>query len=178
VESVVYALLFKNKNSTLNKLLVLLLQIEHEGKIQTLTNSFQQKKSFDLTHEDILAKKYQAFLLEQKDSPYHKVIKKIESLKDYEDPYSKFEIILSLEDEILKSAKEFYEDDKNIKAKLEENWNIEVKLPILVYCILKSENQDVIKDSLLIKEFVIERYWNEKIQNFKIFEVSIDLAKG
>ena len=168
IDSIVYEALFSQIDSNLSKLTFGLFRKIHAHRVQKLKNIIEEKKSVRLEDDENLVEKYFPFLMEKNSDPYKEVINKISELKLHGNPYKKFEIILSLERQILTCAREYYTNNTETQKYLQNNFEMDVKFPIMIYCVLKSQNEEVVIDNAFVEEFVDKECLDYR-QDFKAF---------
>ena len=108
------------------------------------------------------------FLFEGSKYPYKEVVEKIISLTSVSCPYKIFETITSLEKEILACANRHHSNDLNTSFILVDKFDREVKISVLIYCILKSQNINLIMDVAMVEGFVSQTYLDVQ-QSFSSF---------
>ena len=166
IDSVLSDMLFTFPGSTINKILRDLLVRKHSDSSRQLEETLQ--KHYSLDQDEYFVKNYPMFLLPGSQDPYHEVVRKISELSISLCPYSSFQIIASLEKEILACANLHYTNDLEMSLKLADKFDREVKVPVLIYCIMKSQNTNLIVNVAMVEAFVSEAYLDAK-QNFSSF---------
>ena len=154
VESVLYQLLFDDRNSNMNKLLGDLLTRKYASKIQRLEQKIIETDSKELKHYDESLQKAPLFLLEKDPQPYKRVIDFLQNIKAHRSPYDNCEYILALDREILKCVLEYHTNTQDTKEGVLEEFGMDIKTPLVLYCILKSRNLELIISKAFIEEFV------------------------
>jgi len=174
ISSIVYRLLFKNKKAPLNVFLDLLLSRQYSPQRVEFKNAIEDLQNIDLSREGYVASNFALPSTLAASLPYETTIQKIKDLKNCFDPYSKFELIVSLESSLFKSVRDYYQGNFEKERKIREQWESDVKLPLLVYCIIKSKNNASFIDTKFIESFIHRRYWDIKTPNFIRFEIAIN----
>jgi len=173
MEYVSYGVLFSHKKTTFNRLIKGLLQKIYNNEIEKLNEKFSKKRTQKLQEYDTYLKASTIFLMNNNPLPYENVTKKISELQFKSNPYEKFESILSLESEMLKGLERYHRTEIETKSQLKGNFGLDMKAPILLYCLVRSQNLDLIIDRILIDKFVNQDYLS-KVQNFTTFAACLD----
>ena len=166
IDSVLSDMLFDFPGSTVSKVIQDLLFRKHFNSTGQLGKTL--KKHYSLDQDKDFIQNYPMFLLPGNQEPYHEVIQKIAELGTSSCPYSSFEIIASLEKEILACANLHYANDPEMSLKLTNKFDREVKVSVLIYCIMKSQNVNLVVDVAIIEAFVSEAYLDAN-QSFSSF---------
>ncbi len=153
LEYEIYNVLFSYSSSVMYKLLTTLIKMKYSNAYEKLLKKFEMKKALKLTEYDAHLKASTLFVMDKNAEPYTEVTAKLSKLCNQTNPYKKFETILSLESEMLKSL-ERYHKELNLRQQLQKNFGMDMKFPILQFCIVSSRNANLIADRVLIEEFV------------------------
>jgi len=172
LEYEIYNVLFSYNSSLMYKLLIALIKMKNSSTYNSLLKKFQVKKAQKLTEYDAHLKASTLFVMDDVAQPYTEVTTMLAKLCNQTNPYKKFETILSLEAEMLKSL-ERYHTELNLRQKLQKNFGMDMKFPILQFCIVNSGNTNLIADRILIEEFVNQNYLSN-VQNFVTFSTCLD----
>jgi len=172
INSIIYRLLFKNKKAPLNVFLDLLLNRQYFPERAEFHNAIEDLQNIELQKEGYVTPNFAIPSTLAEPLPYERTIQKIRDLKDCFDPYSKFELIVSLESSLFKSVRDYHQGNFEKERKIRQQWESDVKLPLLVYCIIKSKNVASFIDTKFIESFVGRRYWDVKTPNFIRFEIA------
>lgn len=160
LESVVYELLFRDPNTTFNKLVLALLAKKHAERTNKFNKILEERKNESLPNDPILSDKFYGFLLQGNNMPYQEICDDYADIQRQTNPYTKFEIISSLWNKILKIAREYHKDNPEVESQLEREFDEDIRFQIMTYCIVKSQNKELVVDEMLIAGFVGERYQN------------------
>ena len=166
IDSILSGILFNFPGSTISKILRDLLVRKHSGSIRQLEKTL--KKHYSLDQDEDFVQNYSMFLLSGRQDPYHEVVLKISELSISACPYSSFEIIASLEKEILACANLHYTNDLEMSLKLADKFDREVKVSVLIYCIMTSQNANLVVNVAMVEAFVSGVYLGAK-QSFSSF---------
>lgn len=169
VESVLYQLLFKDEKTFVNKFLRDLLSTKYASKIQRLQQKMIEADSLELKDFELSLGDSSLFLMEKDDQPYKKIIDRIKAIQPNKSPYDNAENILSLETEIINLLLEYHGNTENMRKAIGEVFGMDVKTPLMLYCILKSKNINVIVANALIEEFVVNYEDLQERQDFMAF---------
>ena len=166
IDSIISEMLFYYPYSTFNKLVRTLL-------VKKCLNSMPKfdkilTAPYKLSDDSDFLRNYHLFSLEGNESPYEDVVKKISELQKSSCPYKNFQTIISLEQDILSSAKQHYGNDHQMNTKLAKKFEREVKVSILIYCIRKSKNISLLVDLEIAEAFVLKPYVKSQ-QSFRSF---------
>jgi len=172
LEYEIYNVLFSYNSSIMYKMLIALIKMKNSSTYNSLLKKFQAKKTQKLMEYDTHLKASTLFVMDDIAQPYTEVTTKLAKLCNQTNPYKKFETILSLEAEMLTSL-ERYHTEFNLRQKLQKNFGMDMKFPILQFCIVNSGNTNLIADRILIEEFVNQNYLSN-VQNFVTFSTCLD----
>jgi len=178
ISSIVYKLLFKNKKNTLNILLNLLMEKKYHSEHYELQAAIEKQQNINLYEEGYTKSNFSLPATFNEPLAYERTIQRIKQLKEGSDPYTKFERIISLENSLLKSVRDYHQYNPDKEQEIREQWESDIKIPLLVYCIIKSKNSAVLFDTKLVELFVSRRYWDVKTPNFIRFEIAVDAVLG
>ena len=170
IDSTLSEILFSS-SSTLNSLVNILITRKYSEATKKLESFF--RKAYKLADDKVLAENYPIFLLEGSEDPYIEVVQKISDMHNCLCPYQNFDIIISLEKEILSCANKHYINDAHMVEKLADKFDREVKIAIIMYCVLKSRNISILKNVALAEGFVSKRYLDLE-QSFTSFGATLD----
>ena len=171
IDSILSEILFSSSTSTLNSLVRHLLTKKHSKATRKLQEMFNKQRKLD--DDSDLADNYPLFTLKGSETPYEEVVKKISELSSLSNPYQTFEIITSLEKEIITCANLHYANDTEMNIKLADKFDREVKIAVLLYCIQRSRNINLVVDIAVVEGFVSKRYLDSK-QSFSSFTATLD----
>ena len=166
IDSTLSDILLTFPGSTINRIVRDILVRKHSDSSRQLEKVLQ--KHYGLDQDEDFVKNYPMFLLPGSQDPYHEVVRKISELSTSLCPYSSFEVITSLEKEILACANLHYANDLEMSLKLADKFDREVRVPVLIYCIIKSQNTNLIVNVAMVETFVSRVYLDAK-QSFGSF---------
>jgi len=158
IESVLFGLVFKAFNSFLSRLIIKLLTIQHKESIDKAKVFHALKGEEPLESYDDILKRATTFLMKATPTPYIEVIRKMRSVQNESNPYSKFEVLASLEEEMWSSLcthyKEKEKEDHLFLIRLREGFGMDLRLPIMIYSIVQTQYDKLIIERMFIEEFV------------------------
>jgi len=158
IDSVLCGLVFKASNSFLSRLIMKLLTIQHKEGIDKAKVFHALKGEDPLDSYDTVLKKATPFLMKALPIPYIEVIRKMKSVQNESNPYNKFEVLASLEEEMWSSLcthyKEKEKEDQLFLIRLREGFGMDLRLPIMIYSIVQTQYDRLIVERRFIEEFV------------------------
>jgi len=176
IEAILYDFIFRDPNSSTYRIVYEFSKLKCQEKMAKFKESLLQKKQDKLEDYDEHFKK-SIFRLEGKKHPYAEVCNKIHSIEKEMNPYLKYESIVLLEHEMLKCVMSYHSDDQRALAKIKDNFGMDVKLPLLIYCIVQSQKETILIDHEIIISFVHEKYL-DSVQSYMTFSTCIEYLLG
>ena len=153
-ESIIYDILFRMDDSVLIKYFYKTLAVKHSAELARFREAIKLKKGSALASYDDVLKNSSQFLLEGAHQPYQAVINKLKALELDVNPYTKFERLISLEEDMWGCVSEHYSQDPVMLNKLRESFGMDLRLPITVFSIVESQCESLFLERRIIEQFV------------------------
>ena len=102
-----------------------------------------------------------------------KLSRNCERIQKEVNPYDKYELIASLDEEMNLCVEDYYKEEGKVLEKARGSFGTDLKIPILEFCLAKSLNRNLIIDRIMIQEFVQPCYL-DYTPHFIIFAGCID----
>jgi len=159
IDTIVYELIFKGSKNPLKDMIFSLLRLKYKPKITAFAEILTKLKSTPLPNYDHeVLKSSTDFLLPPSLQPYSQVTQKLNSIHQEVNPYSKLEAVNSLfEEDMWDCIKQHYKDAENssqLLIKLKNLFGMEIRFPIMMYCMVQTQNENLIIEQKFMKEFV------------------------
>jgi len=154
IQEMINELLFQDTESSLLKALLALIYIKHKKERTALRATLAQRQNDDpSSYDENLDGSYLAGLKNEQ-KPFSKVVSTLQKLKTVRSPFTKFQLIQRIEDEmkryLIKNRTESFQD----LQKLINNFGYDVKMPIWMYCFVQAQDEELIVHKVFIEEFV------------------------
>jgi len=172
IENIIYEILLGSSNLMVNKLAYLIIKLKNKANLEKIKRVMLKMQNEDLKNYDECLLN-SIFLLNNSQKPYERAIRRVLEMKNKADPYAKFDLVLSLEEDLLATLGEYYQDDPATIQKIRNQFSMDIKIPVIIYCIVKSQNENVLVDRLFIDEYIQPEYL-EITPAFSAFSSCID----
>jgi len=159
IDTIVYELIFKGSKNPLKDMIFSLLRLKYKHKLTAFAGILTKLKSTPLpSYDNEVLKSSIDFLLPLSAQPYSQVTQKLNSIHQEISPFSKLEAVNSLfEEEMWDCVKQYYKDAQNssqLLIKLKNLFGMEIRFPIMMYCMVQTQNENLIIEQKFMKEFV------------------------
>ncbi len=159
IDTIVYELIFKGSKNHLKDMIFSLLRLKHKEKLLTFREILAKLKETPLaSYDDEVLKSSTQLLLPLSAQPYSQVTQKILNISQEISPFSKLEAVnIIFEEEMWDCIKQYYKDSENssqILLKLKSKFGMEARFPIMIYCVVQAQNENLIIEQKFMKEFV------------------------
>lgn len=153
VEDVIYQMLFDSSNSSLYKFALNAVEAKYADQLKIFEENLKSMNEIRLEEYD---KNLEGSLLmlEGAQQMYGRISKRLRRIKKEISPYNKYEIIVSLDQELLTCLQNHYHNDYEKMQKVEEMLGRDAKTAIYTYCVVKSQSEHLLLDRTFIEEFV------------------------
>jgi len=154
IQEMISELLFQDTESSLLKALLGLIYIKHKKERTALRATLAQRQNDGpSSYDENLDGSYLAELKNEQ-KPFSQVVSTLQKLKTVRSPFTKFQLIQRIEDEmkhyLIKNRTESFQD----LQKLINNFGYDVKMPIWMYCFVQAQDEELIVHKVFIEEFV------------------------
>ena len=157
IENIIYEILLGNSNFTIYKLSTLVIKLRNKPSLEKLKRIMEKMQNEELKNYDECLSS-SIFILSNSQKPYEKAIRRLLDMKNRMDPYSKYDHILALDEDLLSTLCEYYQDDQATIQKIRNQFSMDIKIPLIIYCIVKSQNESLLIDKLFIDEYIQSDY--------------------
>jgi len=160
IDAIVYELIFKGSKNHLKDMIFSLLRLKHREKLTTFREILAKLKETPLSSYDdeVLKSSTELLLPLSIPHPYSQVTQKIQNISQETSPFSKLEAVnVIFEEEMWDCIKQYYKDAENssqILLKLKSKFGMEARFPIMIYCVVQAQNENLIIEQKFMKEFV------------------------
>ena len=178
IESVIYKLIFEKNDSNLKDELFKLLSLKYAPEVQKFKQVIEKRKHEKLeSYDHEVLQNSREYLLESAPVPYIEVSKTMKTLNRYSSPYSKYELInIILEEEMWNCIYDTYKGHNNsigLLNTLKQSFGMEIRLPIMLYCIVQSQCEELVIVRRFIEEFIDPQTLDSSI-GYTTFQGCID----
>ena len=150
IESIVYKFLFSQPKSVLNRFTFGLFKKKYMEATNQLKKCSQERNFEKIGDDEDFVSHYPLFLLKDMKIPYEVIIKQIAELRSRTNSYQKFEVVIALNIEIFRCARDYYNHNPNIVKSLIDKFEIEAHILILINCVLKDQNPELVVNKAFI----------------------------
>jgi len=172
IEGLLFELLLGDASCSTTKLTNWAMKMKNREDFDKFKKVQEMMKDDELKSYDECLQK-SIFMLEGSKNPYEKAVNKLREIQTKTNPYKKYELILTLEEDLLASVCEHYEGNYDVIQKLRSDFSMDVKIPILVYCVVQSQCESLMLDKLLVEQLVSADYL-DTTPAFSMFASCID----
>jgi len=157
-----YEIMFEQDNLSTKSLIIDHLKEKCQLKVQALRQAILHKEDFALTGNQRIVEQFPEFLEE---SQYQEVIRMIGDLININDPSVKVDMIKLIVDKILETVKDRLKNNEEACSRLAIGWREpDVRASVIAFCVLESQNTDLLFDFEMIEMFIGEI---DQIEEFK-----------
>jgi len=178
IESVVYEFVFLKTDTYLKDEISYFLRLKYADDIKKFREVFEKRKNEKLeSYDHEVLQNSRHYLLESSQIPYGDSIQSLKSLLSLSNPYSMYELLnFVLEDELWSCIYDTYkdrEDSIELLRKLKGSFGMEIRLPIMIYCVVQSQCEDFVIARRFVEEFIEPQILDASI-GFTTFQGCID----
>ena len=172
IEGLLFEILLGNANSSTTRLTHWAMKMKNRGELDKMKKIQEKMKDDEFkSYDECLPSSL--YLLEGLKNPYEKAVNKLREISLKTNPYTKYEMILQLEEDLLASVCEYYEGNYDVIQKLRSDFSMDVKIPILVYCIVQSQSENLLLDKIFVEQLIPAEYL-DATPAFSMFSSCID----